>query len=189
MQFSLSPMVFFSCNRVRFLMFILVLLNSHLNIIDSYLPILFRCPTSTQWADKKRSSTLGWWWMRNSLHNFIIGNTQSWAGRKCLCSILLITFIYFKLLYALELFFLHNFHCSVIAQYCFCSIFRYHLNWFFNALRWRKCWWWWPGGNCRFWQSHWLWWRWRPVQEKMSFLAQRNLKNSRSGGGRRTINF
>ena len=104
MEFSLSPLVIIpSSKQVLFVMFFFVPLNFHLNIIDSYLLILFRWPTCTQWANKDHGSYCGWWWMWNSLHKFI-NFTESWAGRKCLCSLLLITFIYCKLLYALKYF-------------------------------------------------------------------------------------
>ena len=77
-------------------------MNFLLEIIDSFLLILFRWPTCTQWANRNHGSSCGWWWMWNSLQNFIINFTESWAGKKCLCSLLLITFIYCKLLYALK---------------------------------------------------------------------------------------
>ena len=95
MEFSLSLMIIIpSSKQVLFVMFFLVPLNFHFNIIDSYLLILFRWPTRTQWVDKNHGSSCGWWWTWNSHHNFIMNITESWAGRKCLCSLLLITFIY-----------------------------------------------------------------------------------------------
>ena len=107
MEFSLWPTFDIpSSQQALVVMFFSVPINFHLKIVDSYLSILFRCPTCTQWADKNHGSTCGWWWMRNSLHNFIINITESWAGRKCLCSLLLITFTYCKLLYALKHFLL-----------------------------------------------------------------------------------
>ena len=103
MEFSLSPMVILpSSKQVLFGMFFLVPLNFLLKIIDSYLLILFRWPTCTQWANINHGCSCGWWWMWNSLHNFMIIFTESWAGKKCLCSLLLITFIYCKLLRALK---------------------------------------------------------------------------------------
>ena len=194
MESSSSPMVTIrSSEKLLIVLFFLVPMNFHLNIVDIYLLILFRWPTYTQWADKKNhGNSCAWWWMWNSLHNFIINIPESWVARKCLCSLLLITFCYWKLLYASKHFSL-CINLSVLSK-LFSPLFSSTIDPGFTPrsdMKRRKSWWWWRrlGGHCRFRQSHWLWWRWRPGLEEMSFYTWRILRSWKWWwwGGRRTI--
>ena len=99
---SFPRVIISSSKQVLFVMFFWVPLKFRLNIMDSYLLILLRWPTCTQWAKKNHGSSWRWWWMWNPLHNFFISFTESSPSRNCLCSLLLMTFIYCKLLYALK---------------------------------------------------------------------------------------
>ena len=113
---------------------ILVALSFDLNVIDTCLSKLFRCPICTQWVDKNHGSTFGWRWIWNSLHNVIINITQSWFGRKCLCNLLHLQILQITV-HPYALFTLHEF------QKCFFfSFLRYNWSWLYTAMRWWKCW-------------------------------------------------